>query len=660
MRERIAIAFICDDNYVMPTLAAITSIIKNKSHDSMLDIFIVTADLSEENIHVFSLFKSDTVNIIIKNETAVHFQSMHNYVDGKQKTRITTTALLKFKFAEIITEYDKLLYLDGDIIVREDLSQLYGTDIANYFCAAVLNTSCLYLDSLNNSMSAYMLVYRRYFNSGVLLLNLDRMRKENSAEILLQAKIDMADAYFMDQDQLNAVFDGHVKLLPIRYNAQYVNLVRAANRFSISALNKIYETNYTTLQDVADDAAIVHYASADKPWLSIGTPLGEEWYKYFLLAKNRYPGIAREYKIHYQPTAYAVPPKVSVIIPTYNVEDYISESIGSVAGQTIKELEIICVDDGSKDSTPDILKTLSENDKRIMVISQCNQGPSAARNVGLTRATGEYVYFLDSDDVLALNALELLYNHAKATNSQNVLFDGGVIYESVSLQRKFAYMSTAYQRKGDYPEVYKGDEIYPLMMENGDYLPVPWLQFFERSYLVENSLKFNTKAIAHQDNLFTIQACLLCPRVTYLKQELYKRRVRQGSIMTSSTGYNHVLGYYTCIIEIVGFLAENRHKLSDAAIVATKNGMNKLLAKVYRDYFDLPRHQRIQPMFPDPYLNVISSLMFFPLQHFDSKRGSSTNILKRTLYHIWYFIRPVIGKSETLTAFAGKIHRRFF
>ena len=102
---------------------------------------------------------------------------------------------------------------------------------------------------------------------------------------------------------------------------------------------------------------------------------------------------------------------VSIIIPIYNVEKYSDECITSVINQTYKNIEIILVDDGSPDNCGKICDNYALKDKRIKVIHEKNGGLSFARNTGLNIATGEYVYFLDSDDYLTDNAIELLCNH---------------------------------------------------------------------------------------------------------------------------------------------------------------------------------------------------------------------------------------------------------
>ena len=115
-------------------------------------------------------------------------------------------------------------------------------------------------------------------------------------------------------------------------------------------------------------------------------------------------------------------PQISVVVPVYNVEKYLRECLDSLANQTFEDFEVICVNDGSDDSSPDILEEYASEDERFKIVSQENKGLSGARNTGMNYIKGRYLLFLDSDDWLELNALELLYNHANALNSEMVIF----------------------------------------------------------------------------------------------------------------------------------------------------------------------------------------------------------------------------------------------
>ena len=105
--------------------------------------------------------------------------------------------------------------------------------------------------------------------------------------------------------------------------------------------------------------------------------------------------------------------KVSVIIPVYNVEPYLKQCMDSVVGQTLKDIEIICVDDGSTDGSLDILREYAAEDNRIQIIEQKNAGAGAARNNGMRHATGKYLSFLDSDDFFEPRMLEKAYDLAE-------------------------------------------------------------------------------------------------------------------------------------------------------------------------------------------------------------------------------------------------------
>ena len=108
--------------------------------------------------------------------------------------------------------------------------------------------------------------------------------------------------------------------------------------------------------------------------------------------------------------------KVSIIVPIYNAEKYIDTCIESLINQTLKDIEIILVNDGSKDKTQSIIEQYAESDRRIKIINQINSGPGAARNRGLEISTGEYIKFVDADDYLTLNILDKMYETAKQNN----------------------------------------------------------------------------------------------------------------------------------------------------------------------------------------------------------------------------------------------------
>ena len=121
--------------------------------------------------------------------------------------------------------------------------------------------------------------------------------------------------------------------------------------------------------------------------------------------------------------------KVSVVIPVYNVEKYLRECVDSVLIQSYTDLEIILVDDGATDSSGKICDEYVATDKRVKVIHKENGGLSSARNIGLDSSTGQYVYFLDSDDYIEPNTIKVLINTIRESEADFVFFDGHIFYE---------------------------------------------------------------------------------------------------------------------------------------------------------------------------------------------------------------------------------------
>lgn len=137
-------------------------------------------------------------------------------------------------------------------------------------------------------------------------------------------------------------------------------------------------------------------------------------------------------------------PDISVIIPVYNVENYLGECLDSILNQSFKNLEVICVNDGSTDNSLKILESHAKNDSRVKIISQENNGPGYARNVGLKYAKGEYVLFVDSDDFISNDSLNDLYNNAVSNNSDLVLFDNQEFDETENTFKFYSYIPEDY------------------------------------------------------------------------------------------------------------------------------------------------------------------------------------------------------------------------
>lgn len=255
--------------------------------------------------------------------------------------------------------------------------------------------------------------------------------------------------------------------------------------------------------------------------------------------------------------------KVSVVIPIYNVEPYIEECIVSVVKQTLEDIEIICVNDGTQDSSMDIVKQYAEKDDRFIIIDKENGGLSSARNAGLQQATGEYVYFLDSDDWIQPDMLEKLYRDACDGNLDNIYFDADVFYENDEVERKHRHYMSYYHRPEMFGEIVSGQQLFADMENQRYYRPSACLQMPRRSLLLNNKIQFY-EGILHEDQLFSLQVILSAKRVKHVAHPYYMRRVREDSIMTGTRLFQSSYGYYVCLMQFQRFLATT--EIEDAAV----------------------------------------------------------------------------------------------
>lgn len=280
--------------------------------------------------------------------------------------------------------------------------------------------------------------------------------------------------------------------------------------------------------------------------------------------------------------------KVSVIIPAYNIEDYIEDCLNSIIGQTLKDIEIICVNDGSTDSTLNILNDYAKKDSRVKVVSQENGGQSLARNSGLTIASGKYVYFMDGDDILDSVTLEEVYNTAAEKDLDVVYFDGTSFSDEEGAVN--SVMADYYTRKNDYPDCCKGIEMFCLMSKTDEYRASPCLQLIKREHLIKNEINFHI-GIIYEDNVFTLFTMIFAERAGYIKKVYFNRRIRSNSTTTASKQFRHSYGYYICSMDISA--VENKYlNFSDDEKSAVYSFMCRLLRNARAIYADLSEEEK--------------------------------------------------------------------
>lgn len=217
---------------------------------------------------------------------------------------------------------------------------------------------------------------------------------------------------------------------------------------------------------------------------------------------------------------------LSIIVPVYNVDKYITTCLESILSQWKDDIEIICVNDGSTDKSLLILEHYKQLYPHIIIVSQPNRGLSAARNTGLTYATGEFIIFVDSDDFLTSNCIDTL-RPSLEEGIDLIMYNAYLVDENGT-------------EKGDYPP------LEPCRYSSGmsfflHYLQCPhdvmicaWSKVYNRKFLLQNKLKFE-EGLLHEDNLFTPITCYYANSVLVLNSSLYAYRLRRGSITQTIT-----------------------------------------------------------------------------------------------------------------------------
>lgn len=210
------------------------------------------------------------------------------------------------------------------------------------------------------------------------------------------------------------------------------------------------------------------------------------------------------------------PPKISIVMPVYNSENYLRYALNSILDQTFQDFEIICINDGSRDNSLKILKEYAQKHNNIRIYSQRNQGAGVARNKGLELARGKYIMFLDSDDVFRKEMLETLYNKAEKTNSDIVVCGNISILTKNNIRYKITYNTDIWVRELPRKEVFNRKDT-PYKIFNFTYFQA-WNKFYSREFLIKNNIKFqNSRYLEDLD--FTFTSLAVADRITTVKNK---------------------------------------------------------------------------------------------------------------------------------------------
>jgi glycosyltransferase involved in cell wall biosynthesis len=217
--------------------------------------------------------------------------------------------------------------------------------------------------------------------------------------------------------------------------------------------------------------------------------------------------------------------KVSVVIPVYNVEDYLGECLDSIVNQTLSDIEIICINDGSTDRSLEILNEYASRDDRFTVIDQENGGHAVATNRGMKLAKGEFLFLMDSDDMLDIHALE---ETVKVAEERDVDF---VIFQAINYYMdKDEYVEQENYSMNELAD-FVGDSVFNWK-DIKDYIftitVTPWSKLYKREFIEKSNCQFS-EGLVFDDNVFFWEVLFSAERITFYRKHLFTRRWHSAS-----------------------------------------------------------------------------------------------------------------------------------
>ena len=241
--------------------------------------------------------------------------------------------------------------------------------------------------------------------------------------------------------------------------------------------------------------------------------------------------------------------KVSVIIPVYNAEKYLEKCLDSITRQTLSEIEIICVDDGSTDSSLEILERYAASDPRILIKRQQNLFAGAARNNGMDTAKGKYLVFWDSDDYFEKNALETLYKKCEKEQA-DICLCGACTVDGETGKRAVdeTFLKRRFLPKGSVFSIKTNPEYIFNMASN-----TPWQRMFRAGFVEAHGLRFQDLRHAN-DTYFVLCAMFYAERITYTEKPLVNYRTNNALSVTGSASKDPLCAYkaYAAVYEKLG------------------------------------------------------------------------------------------------------------
>ncbi len=351
--------------------------------------------------------------------------------------------------------------------------------------------------------------------------------------------------------------------------------------------------------------------------------------------------------------------KISVIIPVYNVEKYLRECLDSVVNQTLKDIEIICVNDGSPDNSLAILKEYAAKDSRFVIIDQKNQGLSCSRNNAMKIAKGQYFVFLDSDDYLEPNALEVIYNNM-AKKQLDMLSYSGINFDNKTKKEKinsywgFKYLPKNFNyEKFNYKEAQEHNFITKMAVSS-------CLTAYKHSMIEKSKITF-PEHLCFEDNLFFTKSLLNAKFCGIIKDKLYHRRIHELAI--TQNWDKHFADYLQITDMVIQYVKDENKQLfsiyKDSYLKACINIYNKFERNYQKKYTNqlkslLKKYHYNPEVIINYPTNIFAPYLFFPYYLFKVVQMREKIYLKQNSSGLAHFLyHKVKTDSYTKTYICG-------
>lgn len=526
--------FLSSDNNYAPYIATtIASICDNTA--AFCEFYILDGGIKTDNktkiktlMEQYNNFSIEYINI----DTEKYFK---NFVTNSY---ITLPTYYRFIIPQLKLNLERILYLDVDIIVKGDIQELFNTNLDNKVLGAIKDLGdSYYIKRLKFNVEIDP--SHTYCNAGVLLIDCKKWREQNISEKLFNTEKKYRGKLLCnDQDVLNKVFENNYKMLLEKFNA-------------------------LTLKG---DTVIRHYYSKPKPWeikqdIKNSSQLLQDvdlfWYyaqktPYYeqLCANCQYKSPAQiQLLMLYKKKFSAMGKKVSVIIPVYNAAQYLERCLDSVINQTLKDIEIICINDCSTDNSLEILEEYASKDNRIKIIDfKENKGVAAARNAGINEAQGEYIGFVDPDDYIDSDFYAQLYKKAYETKADIV--------------------------KGNDINVVYCDGTKKMLPQNESIKEHKinfWVQFttaiFKKDFLIKNNIEFPEEMNVCEDIVFVTKSAILTNLIEIVPNANYYYIRRDDSLDSNQYNSQKIDSVINYVRTITNFIKEYDISLNDKQIL---------------------------------------------------------------------------------------------